>query len=326
MIKVYMRSRILLLFAGLMIFTLPLMTLSALDRDPGDKMTLPETTKFASKFNKFMEPVSFGVGSEPGFEKNAVYVYLMYNYAPDWSWMVKFNMDNSVDDKDDLEIADLDGADIGFEINKRRNFKVSILPAVRHFKYADLGFGIQGQYLNYRVRGVMGDEKDIVHIDFERTGILVGPLIFLHWELPVTQHIDFGGTTELSPIMWLRLKDDVEYNINMSGFSMKEDESSTDYGFQAPSINQNLYFTFIKFINLSANINYEFFWSKMHGSQISHDATLRFGLSLLKKPKSGFLNFLVGVFYENEWTFMDWDNEHTYDHDRRWIFCIGAAG
>ena len=321
-----MKPQFFLLFAGLLILAVSIVPLNALDRDPGDRMTLPETTEFARKFNKFMEPVSFGVGSEPGFEKNSVYLYLMYNYAPDWSWMVKFNMDNTVDDKDDLDIADLDGADIGFEINRRRNFKLSVLPAVRHFKNMDLGFGIQGQYLYYRVRGLMSDGQNTEYMDFERTGFLVGPMIYLHWEFPVAKHIDFGGTTELSPIMWLRLNDDFEYTMNIYGIKEKNKDSSTDYGFQAPSINQNLYLTFIKFINLSANIEYDFFWSKMHGTQISHDTTLRFGLALLKKPKSGFLNFLVGVFYENEWIFMDWDNEHTYDHEHRWIFCIGASG
>ena len=289
-------------------------------------MTLPETTSFAKKFNKFMEPVSFGVGSEPGFEKNAVYMYLMYNYAPDWSWMVKFHMESIVDDKDDLDIADLDGTDIGFEMNKRRNYKLSVLPAVRHFKNMDLGFGIHGQYVNYNVRGVMASDGDTAYLDFDRTGFLIGPLIYLHWEFPVTNHIDFGGTTELSPIMWLRLQDDIDTTMYFSGVKIDGEDSSTDYGFQAPSINQNFYLTFIKFINLSANIEYDFFWSKMHDTQISHDTTLRFGLAFLKKPKSGFLNFLLGVFYENEWMFMDWDNEHTYDHEQRWIFCIGAAG
>ncbi|MBQ3320356.1 MAG: hypothetical protein IJG75_07610, partial [Spirochaetia bacterium] len=85
-----MKSRFFLLSAGIVILCALASPLNALDRDPGDRMTLPETTNFAKKFNKFMEPVSFGVGSEPGFEKNSVYLYLMYNYAPDWSWMVKF--------------------------------------------------------------------------------------------------------------------------------------------------------------------------------------------------------------------------------------------
>ncbi|MBQ3648264.1 MAG: hypothetical protein II958_05440, partial [Spirochaetia bacterium] len=93
-----MKPQFFLLFTALVLCVI-VSPLSALDRDPGDRMTLPETTEFARKFNKFMEPVSFGVGSEPGFEKNSVYLYLMYNYAPDWSWMVKFNMDNTVDDK-----------------------------------------------------------------------------------------------------------------------------------------------------------------------------------------------------------------------------------
>ena len=98
------------------VFAMPLI---ALEHDSGDKMSLPETTDFARKFNKFMEPISFGVGSEPGSDKNAVYIYLMYDYAPKYSWMVKFDMENSVTSDSDI---DLDGNEFGFQLDKQMTF------------------------------------------------------------------------------------------------------------------------------------------------------------------------------------------------------------
>ena len=142
----------------------------------------------------------------------------------------------------------------------------------------------------------------------------------------MAKHVDFGGILELSPVMWLYLKDDVDYTVSMDHLRADGSDTSKDYGFGAPSVNLNLYLTFIKFINMSVDIDYEYFRTGTHDVQISHDTTLRFGLALLKKPKSGFLNFLVGVFYEHEWLFMDMNDDHTYDHSKRWIFCIGASG
>ena len=145
-----MKPQFFLLFTALVLCVI-VSPLSALDRDPGDRMTLPETTDFARKFNKFMEPVSFGVGSEPGFEKNAVYIYLMYDYAPKYSWMVKFDMESSVTSDSDI---DLDGDEFGFQLDKQKTYTLDILPMVKHFEYLDLGVGVLGQYLRYDLEGL----------------------------------------------------------------------------------------------------------------------------------------------------------------------------
>ena len=136
MIEIGMRTRFFLLLAVIVIFCVLDSSLFALEHDSGDKMTLPETTDFARKFNKFMEPISFGVGSEPGSEKNAVYIYLMYDYAPKYSWMVKFDMESSVTSDSDI---DLDGDEFGFQLDKQKTYTLDILPMVRHFEYLDLG-------------------------------------------------------------------------------------------------------------------------------------------------------------------------------------------
>ena len=105
MIKVHMRSRFFLLFAGLIVFCVIISPLSALEHDPGDRPTLPETNEFAKKFNKFMEPVSFGVGSEPGLESIAVYLYLIYDYGKDLSWMVRLEMESIIKSDTDLKMT-----------------------------------------------------------------------------------------------------------------------------------------------------------------------------------------------------------------------------
>ena len=93
------------------------MSLSARERDSGDKMKLPETTEFAKKVNEFLEPVSFGVGTEPGYNKNSVYLYLMYDYDDDYSWMVKFNLESSVNSDNTLDISDIGSDEKYFQID-----------------------------------------------------------------------------------------------------------------------------------------------------------------------------------------------------------------
>ncbi len=318
-----MKPRFFLLLAVMVIFCILDSSLFALEHDSGDKMTLPETTDFARKFNKFMEPVSFGVGSEPGSDKNAVYIYLMYDYAPKYSWMVKFDMESSVTSDSDI---DLDGDEFGFQLDKQKTYTLDILPMVRHFEYLDLGVGLMGQYLRYDLEGLesFGTAKE--YYEVRRDVVQIGPLLYLHWQYPVAKHVDLGGTTEFSPCLWTTLRD--KYHITYYDDSGKNKFSSTekDYGFGAPVVSQLFYLTFIKFINLSSSVEYSYYRIGTHDVQVSHDTVLRFGLSILKRPKSGFLNYLVGVFYENEWISMDINNDKTYDHEHRWIFCIGASG
>ena len=317
------KPRAILLLICLFLLMVSALPLAALEHDSGDKMTLPETTNFAKKFNKFMEPVSFGVGSEPGSDKNAVYIYLMYDYAADYSWMVKFDMENSVTSDSDI---DLDGNEFGFQLDKQKSYKLDLLPMVKHFEYLDLGVGILGQYLRFDLEGLesIGTSKE--YYEVRRDVFQIGPLLYLHWQYPIAKHVDLGGTTELSPCLWTILRD--KYNVTYYNDSDRDKFSDTDkdYGFGAPVISQLFYLTFLKFINLSTSIDYSYFRIGTHDVQTSHDTVLRFGLSILKRPKSGFLNYLVGVFYENEWISMDINHDHTYDHEHRWIFCIGASG
>ena len=294
------------------VFAMPLI---ALEHDSGDKMSLPETTDFARKFNKFMEPVSFGVGSEPGSDKNAVYIYLMYDYAPKYSWMVKFDMENSVTSDSDI---DLDGDEFGFQLDKQKTYTLDILPVVKHFEYVDLGVGLLGQYLRYDLEGLESYGTSKNYYDVRRDVFQIGPLVYLHWQYPIANHVDLGGTTEFSPCLWTILHDKFHVtNYSESGRN-KYSNTEKDYGFGAPVISQLFYLTFIKFINLSTSIDYSYYRIGTHDVQTSHDTVLRFGLSVLKRPKS--------VFYENEWTSIDINNDNTYEHKQRWIFCIGASG
>lgn len=318
-----MRSRFFLLFAGLVIFTVNALSLYALEHDAGDKMTLPETTNFARKFNKFMEPVSFGVGSEPGADKNAVYIYLMYDYAPKYSWMIKFDMENSITSDSDI---DLDDDKFGFQLNKQKSYSLELLPMVRHFEYLDLGVGLLGQYYRYDVEGLFSSGTSKEYMELKRNVFQVGPLLYLHWQYPVADHVDFGGTTELSPFLWTMLRDKYHGSYYDESGKVKYSGTDKDYGYGVPAVSQLFYLTFIKFINLSTSIDYSYYRIGTHDVQVYHDTVLRFGLSILKRPKSGFLNYLVGVFYENEWISMDINNDKTYDHEHRWIFCIGASG
>ena len=318
-----MRSRFLLLFTDIIIFTVFILPLYALERDSGDKMTLPETTNFARKFNKFMEPVSFGVGSEPGADKNAVYIYLMYDYAPKYSWMIKFDTENSVTSESDI---DLDGNDFGFQLNKQKSYSLELLPMVRHFEYLDLGVGLLGQYYRYEVEGLFSSGTAKEYMELKRNVFQIGPLLYLHWQYPIADHIDFGGTTEVSPFLWTMLHDKFHGSYYDESGKEKYSGSDKDYGYGVPAVSQLFYLTFIKFINLSTSIDYSYYRIGTHNVQVSHDTVLRFGLSILKRPKSGFLNYLVGVFYENEWISMDINNDKTYDHEHRWIFCIGTSG
>ncbi|MBR4683746.1 MAG: hypothetical protein IKO95_02900 [Spirochaetia bacterium] len=323
MIKIDMKSRFFLLFAALMVFCVVDSHLLALEHDSGDKMTLPETTDFARKFNKFMEPISFGVGSEPGSEKNAVYIYLMYDYAPTYSWMVKFDLESSVTSDSDI---DLDGDEFGFQLDKQKTYTLDILPMVRHFEYLDLGVGVMGQYLRYDLEGLESYGTSKNYYDVRRDVFQVGPLLYLHWQYPIAKHVDLGGTTEFSPCLWTTLHD--KFHVTNYDETGKNKYSSTekDYGFGAPVVSQLFYLTFIKFINLSTSIDYSYYRIGTHDVQTAHDTVLRFGLSILKRPKSGFLNYLVGVFYENEWYSIDINHDNTYEHKQRWIFCIGASG
>ena len=321
--KNMMKPRVFLPLFSLFFLMFCILPLSALEHDSGDKMTLPETTSFARKFNKFMEPISFGVGSEPGSEKNAVYIYLMYDYAPKYSWMVKFEMESSV--TSDSDIA-LDGDEFGFQLDKQKTYTLDILPMVRHFEYLDLGVGILGQYLRYDMEGLesLGTEKN--YYEVRRDVFQIGPLLYLHWQYPIAKHVDLGGTTELSPCLWTTLHD--KFHVTYYNETGKDKFSNTekDYGFGAPVVSQLFYLTFLKFINLSTSIDYSYYRIGTEDVQTSHDTVLRFGLSILKRPKSGFLNYLVGVFYENEWYSIDINHDNTYEHKQRWIFCIGASG
>ena len=320
-----MKSPFFLLFAVLVIFCVLSPQIPALEHDGGDKMTLPETTEFSKKFNKFMEPVSFGVGSEPGFDNNAIYIYLMYRYAQNFSWMIRFDMETSIKDDKDVDFKN-PSKGVEIELDKKKLYTLSILPVVRHFKYLDLGFGVIGQYNHYEIDNLDSSSEGNIYLQMDRDVFLVGPLIYMHWQYPLSEHVDIGGTTELSPILWAFLKDKTRTAVFFDDYETSGRDTEKDFGIGVPSINQNIYLTFLKFINLSAGITYDFFRIGDDDTQVSHDATLRFGLALLKKPKSGFLNYLIGVFYETEWSFMDVGSEHMYDRDGRWIFCVGASG
>ena len=320
-----MKPRFLLLFAALVVFCIAASPLSALEHNAGDKMTLPENTDFARKFNKFMEPVSFGVGSEPGFDNNAIYIYLMYRYAQNYSWMIRFDMENSIKDDKDINFKK-PSKGVEIELDKKKLYSLSLLPVVRHFKYMDLGFGIIGQYNHYEIDDLDSSAEANIYIEMNRDVFMIGPLIYMHWQYPLSNHVDIGGTTQLSPILWAFLKDKTRTAVYFDGNESSRRDTESDYGIGVPSVSQDIYFTFLKFINLSAGLTYDFFRIGDDDMQVSHDATLRFGLALLKKPKSGFLNYLIGVFYETEWSFMDIGSEHMYDREGRWIFCVGASG
>ena len=127
-----MRSRFFLLFAALMAFSVVDSHLLAIEHDPGDKPTLPETTEFAKKFNHVMKPVSFGVGSEPGLESFAVYLYLMYDYGKDYSWMVRLELESSIKSDTDLDSENLGQDGLEFVIDKHKHYDLSILPFIKH--------------------------------------------------------------------------------------------------------------------------------------------------------------------------------------------------
>ena len=320
-----MRPHFFLLVAGLIFFLLCPPLLIALDHDGGDKVTLPETTDFAKKFNKFMEPISFGVGSEPGFDSNAVYIYLMYKYSPNYSWMTKFNMESSIKDEKDIDFKTPSNG-IDLSLNKQKIFSLSLLPMVRHFKNMDLGFGLSGKFYHFELEDLNSSVDGNFYLDLNRDVLTIGPIIYLHWQYPLSEHVDFGGTTEFSPIMLAYLKDKYRVSYYFDELDMTTNNNGSDFGIGIPSISQEIYFTFLRFVNLSAGLKYDFFTIGKKDIQISHDASLRLGLALLKKPKGGFLNYLVGVFYEREWTFMDIKSDHIYEQEGRWIFCVGASG
>ena len=324
-----MISRFFLIFAVLIMFCILVSPLFALEHDGGDKIILPENTDFGKKFNKFMEPISFGVGSEPGFEKNAVYIYFMYHYAEKYSWMIKFDMESSVTGDRDINFRSPGQKGMELEVNKKKMYSLSLLPVVRHFEYMDLGFGIVGEYNRYVMDDLDCDSAGNTYLELRRNVFMVGPLIYMHWQYPLSDKVDIGGTTEFAPILWAFLHDKtrVAYYSYDNNAEDSYSSKSKDFGIGVPAISQEFYFTFFKFLNISAGIDYEFFRLGSNDDvQISHDATLRFGLALLKKPKSGFLNYLIGVFYERDWSFMDVGSEHIYDHEGRWIFCVGTSG
>jgi len=320
-----MKKLLSLLFAVLVISFIISPSAFALEHDSGDKVVLPENSDFARKFNKFMEPISFGVGSEPGLESIAVYLFLIYDYGKDFSWMVKLEMESIIKSDHDLDSSNLMEDPLEFEIDKHKHYELSILPFIKRYKYADLGFGLISEFYQYDIKG-MGAYGDIImtsHYDLDI--LLVGPLFYLRWEYPVTKLVDIGGTTSLSPLLYAMQDTDGWYRFYNYSKS-RETISDRDIGFGTPSLCQDLYMTFIKFINLSTRIEYDFFKVKGEDDVTMHDFVLRFGVSLLKKPKGGFLNYLIGVYYENEWTYYDMAGDKTKDHDRRWIFCIGASG
>ena len=327
MIKVHMRSRFFLLFAGLIVFCVIISPLSALEHDPGDRPTLPETNEFAKKFNKFMEPVSFGVGSEPGLESIAVYLYLIYDYGKDLSWMVRLEMDSIIKSDTDLDSKNLGQDDLEFEIDKHKHYDLSILPFIKRFKYADMGFGLTAELYRYDVKGMGVDDNFILTTKYDVDIFLLGPLFYLRWELPVSKLVDVGGTTSISPIQFAWQNTDGWYKYYYNGnYVDRQAIDENDAGYGAPALCQDLYVSFLKFINLSTRIEFDYFKFKGDNDVVVYDTVLRFGISLLKKPKSGFLNYLIGVFYENEWTYFDMAGETSKDHERRWIFCIGASG
>ena len=329
MMKTDMKSRFFLLSACLMILCALSSPLFALEHDGGDKIILPENTDFGRKFNKFMEPISFGVGSEPGFEKNAVYIYFMYRYAEKYSWMIKFDMESSVSGDRDIDFRKPGQKGMKLEVDKKKMYSLSLLPVVRHFEYMDLGFGLVGEYNRYVVDDLDCDSRGNTYLELNRDVFMVGPLIYMHWQYPLSDKVDIGGTTELAPVLWAFLNDKyhVAYYYHEDNIEGSYRDKDKDYGIGVPAVSQEIYFTFFKFLNISAGLEYEFFrLGSNDDMQVSHDATLRFGLALLKKPKSGFLNYLIGVFYERDWSFMDVGAEHIYDHEGRWIFCVGTSG
>ena len=327
MMKTDMRSRFFLIFAALIMFCMLASPLIALEHDPGDRPTLPENNDFAKKFNKFMKPISLGVGSEPGIESVAVYLYLMYDYGKDYSWMVRLEMENHIKSDNDLDSKNLGNDDLQFEIDKHKHYNLSILPFIKRFKYADLGFGLSGEFYRYDIQGMGVDDQFITTSHYDVDVLLVGPLFYLRWEIPVTKLVDVGGTTNLSPIQFAWQKTHGWYKVYHDDNYSKTRFKDNDTGYGTPALCQDLYVSFLKFVNLSTRVEFDYF--KLNGDDADvkvFDTVLRFGISLLKKPKSGFLNYLVGVFYENEWTYYDLAGEKTKDHEGRWIFCVGASG
>ena len=322
-----MRSRFFLLFAALMMFIFLALPLSALEHDPGDRPTLPETTNFAKKFNKFMEPISFGVGSEPGLESIAVYLYLIYDYGKDFSWMVRLEMESIIKSDSDLDSKNIMHDSLEFEIDKHKHYDLSVLPFIKRYKYADMGFGLTAELYRYDIQGMGVYDNYIETCHYDVDIILLGPLFYLRWEYPITKLVDIGGTTNISPVQFAWQNTDgwykyYENNVPVDKGSVKD----RDTGYGAPALCQDLYISFIKFINLSTRVEFDYF--KLNGDEdvAVYDTVLRVGVSILKKPKSGFLNYLIGVFYENEWTYYDMAGEKSKDHEKRWIFCIGASG
>ena len=322
-----MRSRFFLLFAALVVFCIAASPLSALDHDPGDKPTLPETTEFAKKFNRVMKPVSFGVGSEPGLESIAVYLYLLYDYGKDYSWLVRLELESSINSDTDLDSGDLGQDGLEFLIDKHKHYDLSILPFIKRFRYADLGFGLTTELYRFDVKGMEVDDNLILTSKYDVDIILLGPLFYLRWEYPLSKLVDAGGITSISPVQFAWQNTEGWYKQYYNGnYNGRESFKNNGTGYGAPALCQDLYVTFLKFINISTRIEFDYFNFQGSDDVTVYDTVLRFGISLLKKPKSGFLNFLIGIFYENEWTYFKMAGEKSNDHERRWIFCIGASG
>jgi len=321
MLKKYISTALVILF----IFLLPFSQLFAKERNSGDKMKLPETTEFAKKVNKFLEPVSFGVGTEPGYDKNSIYLYLMCDYHDDYSWMVKLKIENNVNSDNTLEVSDSSEDDKYLQINKSKAYELFIQPWIRHFDYFDFGLGVFMGYYQDNLEGVHNSGSEGIFLDGRERMFYLGPLVTFQLEYPIASHLDVGLISELIPIGAVLYDYDGEYSIYVREGVTKKDDSERLNGFCAPYVGQKLYFTFLKFLNLSTSVSYGY-TNIGNGDVVIHDAIWRCGASILKRPKSGFLNFLVGIYYENEWMWNGRLDNHNLTHDKRWLFCLGASG
>ncbi|MCQ2603901.1 MAG: hypothetical protein MJ215_02510 [Spirochaetia bacterium] len=282
---------------------------------------------FSEKFNNFIRPFTFGVGTEPGIDKNAVYVFLMYDYSEKYSSSIKFTFEGNTSKEHDLDVDEIfyKPENKYLELNKSTTFEIDFLPIIWHFSKCDFGTGVFFGYYNYDTEGVYNTVGKGSHIDSDTDLFYLGPMLYYKFELEMGKYVKFGGITEFFPVAGVKFINHSHIkNYTVSSVDEYTDKD-TKYGVVFPYVYQIVYFTCFKYFNFSTSVEYEHY-SIGHNTKYLVDNTIwRYGVAILKKPKGMFLSFLGGIFYEHEWESIDVPGSHSLDHDGRWVFCLGAS-